>query len=127
MVSLDFRTRTDDDIRDVDTRDFFVHDLPELIAAHAHFAVAGAADLVFLTCPDDVHHSGEPGTETVSREIAVQVAARVVQPRGAERAAVGNRCVALDAVVNTAVDQKRPAVYDSATTVGVAVEECDGA
>src|SRR5437762_1933685 len=45
MVSLDFRTRTDDDIRDVDTRDFFVHDLPELIAAHAHFAVAGAADL----------------------------------------------------------------------------------
>src|SRR5205814_2757967 len=54
---------------------------------------AGAADLVFLTCPDDVHHSGEPGTETVSREIAVQVAARVVQPRGAERAAVGDGSV----------------------------------
>jgi phytanoyl-CoA dioxygenase PhyH len=45
MVSLDFRTRSDDEIRDVDTRDFFEHELPELIDARANLAVAGAVEL----------------------------------------------------------------------------------
>jgi Phytanoyl-CoA dioxygenase (PhyH) len=45
MVSLDFRTRTDDDISRVDTRTFFEQELPDLIDAHSHLAVAGAAEL----------------------------------------------------------------------------------
>ena len=45
MVSLDFRTRTDDDISDVDTRVFFERDLPALVEAHGRGAIAGAAEL----------------------------------------------------------------------------------
>jgi hypothetical protein len=45
MVSLDFRTRTDDDIAIVDTRTFFEEQLPELIATNAHYAAAGASEL----------------------------------------------------------------------------------
>ena len=45
MVSLDFRTRTDDDIAAVETRAFFEEQLPELIAKHAHLAVPGAREL----------------------------------------------------------------------------------
>jgi hypothetical protein len=45
MVSLDFRTRTDDDIRPVETKQFFDEELPALIAANEHYAVAGAREL----------------------------------------------------------------------------------
>jgi len=45
MVSLDFRTRTEADIRSVDTRAFFTDDLPALIAARLHFVVDGAREL----------------------------------------------------------------------------------
>ena len=45
MVTLDFRTRTDDDIAAVETRAFFEEQLPELVAKHAHFAVPGAREL----------------------------------------------------------------------------------
>jgi hypothetical protein len=45
MTSLDFRTRTDDDIVDVDTAEFFGSRLPELIAQHGHKAVPGAREL----------------------------------------------------------------------------------
>ena len=45
MVSLDFRTRTDDDIATVDTRAFFETQLPDLIATNGHFAAAGAHEL----------------------------------------------------------------------------------
>jgi Phytanoyl-CoA dioxygenase (PhyH) len=45
MVSLDFRSRGDDDIVPVDTRSFFDEQLPELIAAHAAEVVPGAREL----------------------------------------------------------------------------------
>jgi hypothetical protein len=45
MVSLDFRTRSDDDIAAVDTREFFDEQLPALAATNSRFAVAGAAEL----------------------------------------------------------------------------------
>src|SRR4051794_36027151 len=46
-----------------------------------------AVDLVFLDRLDDVRHSGQPGTEPLSRRIASELAMRVVEPRGAQRAA----------------------------------------
>jgi hypothetical protein len=45
MVSLDFRTRTDDDILAVDTREFFTEQLPELIATRREYVMAGAREL----------------------------------------------------------------------------------
>jgi len=45
MVSLDFRTRTEADIRPVDTRTFFDDELPALINERAQLAVAGAREL----------------------------------------------------------------------------------
>jgi len=45
MVTLDFRTRTDDDIAAVETRAFFEEQLPELVTKHAHLAVPGAREL----------------------------------------------------------------------------------
>jgi hypothetical protein len=45
MTSLDVRTRTDADIRDVSTQAFFDDELPELIAARSYLAVPGAAEL----------------------------------------------------------------------------------
>ena len=38
MVSLDFRTRSDDDIAEVDAREFFDEQLPAMIAANHEFA-----------------------------------------------------------------------------------------
>jgi hypothetical protein len=45
MVSLDFRTRTDDDIRPVDVRGFFEEELPSLAALHGDLAIPGALEL----------------------------------------------------------------------------------
>jgi len=45
MVSLDFRTRSESDIRTVDTRAFFDEELPALIAERAVLARAGAQEL----------------------------------------------------------------------------------
>ena len=45
MVSLDFRTRTDDDIRSISTASFFETELPELIEQRAELAVPGAREL----------------------------------------------------------------------------------
>ncbi len=45
MVTLDLRTRTDDDILPVDVATFFDHDLPILIEKHGDLAVPGAAEL----------------------------------------------------------------------------------
>jgi hypothetical protein len=45
MVSLDFRTRTDDDIVPVDTRTFFEEQLPHLIGEHAEKVLPGAREL----------------------------------------------------------------------------------
>jgi Phytanoyl-CoA dioxygenase (PhyH) len=45
LVSLDFRTRTDDDIRAIATRSFFEAELPALIEQRATLAVAGAREL----------------------------------------------------------------------------------
>ncbi len=45
MVSLDYRTRSDADIREVDTRAFFDEELPALIADRAALAVEGAREL----------------------------------------------------------------------------------
>src|ERR1700704_6059630 len=45
MVSLDYRTRTEADIRDVDSRDFFTEELPALITARFDLAVDGAREL----------------------------------------------------------------------------------
>ena len=45
MVSLDFRTRTDDDIVAVDTGEFFTEQLPELIATRREYVMAGAREL----------------------------------------------------------------------------------
>jgi hypothetical protein len=45
MVSLDFRTRSDSDIRDVDTTTFFAEELPGLIAERGVLARAGAQEL----------------------------------------------------------------------------------
>jgi hypothetical protein len=45
MVSLDFRTRTEADIRPVDTRLFFDDELPGLIAERAALVVGGAREL----------------------------------------------------------------------------------
>jgi|tagenome__1003787_1003787.scaffolds.fasta_scaffold20987889_2 hypothetical protein len=45
MVALDFRTRTDAGIREVDTATFFDEELPALIAERAALAVAGAQEL----------------------------------------------------------------------------------
>jgi hypothetical protein len=45
MVSLDFRTRTDDDIRSVSTRTFFDEELPALARANGPLAAPGAREL----------------------------------------------------------------------------------
>ena len=45
MVSLDFRTRTDDDIRSITTWSFFETELPALIEQRAELAIAGAREL----------------------------------------------------------------------------------
>ena len=45
MVSLDFRTRTDDDIRSITTAEFFETELPALIEQRAELAIAGAREL----------------------------------------------------------------------------------
>jgi hypothetical protein len=45
MVSLDLRTRTDDDVAEVDVEEFFQRHLPELAAAHANLAIPGALEL----------------------------------------------------------------------------------
>jgi hypothetical protein len=45
MVSLDFRTRTEADIRPVDTRAFFDDELPALIGERAPLVLAGAREL----------------------------------------------------------------------------------
>src|SRR5262249_30760821 len=45
MVSLDFRTRTDDDIRAVAARPFFDEELPALIHANGMLAAPGAREL----------------------------------------------------------------------------------
>jgi hypothetical protein len=45
MVSLDFRSRTDTDVAQVDVVEFFEHQLPELAAAHANLAIPGALEL----------------------------------------------------------------------------------
>jgi hypothetical protein len=45
MVSLDYRTRTEADIREIDARAFFTDDLRALIAARLHLAVDGAREL----------------------------------------------------------------------------------
>ena len=45
VVSLDFRTRTEDDIAAVDTDEFFGAVLPDLAASHLELAAAGAREL----------------------------------------------------------------------------------
>jgi hypothetical protein len=45
LVSLDFRTRTDDDIRAITTRSFFETELPLLIEERADLAIPGAREL----------------------------------------------------------------------------------
>ncbi len=45
MSSLDVRTRTDADVRDVDTRTFFDDELAALAAARSHLAVPAATEL----------------------------------------------------------------------------------
>lgn len=45
MVSLDYRTRTEADIRAVDTRELFEEELPALVAQHADLAIPGAREL----------------------------------------------------------------------------------
>src|SRR5262245_17212071 len=45
MVSLDFRSRTDDDIVPVDTCEFFGTQLPDLLDAHHDLAAPGAGEL----------------------------------------------------------------------------------
>jgi hypothetical protein len=45
MVSLDYRTRTDADIREIDARAFFGEELPALISERSVLAVAGAREL----------------------------------------------------------------------------------
>jgi hypothetical protein len=45
MVSLDFRTRTDADVRPIDPADFFQHELAELADRNAALAVPGAREL----------------------------------------------------------------------------------
>ncbi|MGQ0824641.1 MAG: phytanoyl-CoA dioxygenase family protein [Actinomycetota bacterium] len=45
MVSLDYRTRTEGDIRSVDTRAFFEDELPSLIVRHADLVIPGAREL----------------------------------------------------------------------------------
>ena len=45
MVSLDYRSRTEADIRTVDTAAFFATELPELIERNGHLVIAGAREL----------------------------------------------------------------------------------
>ena len=45
MVSLDFRTRTDNDVAPVDVVEFLEDQLPELAAAHGDVAIPGALEL----------------------------------------------------------------------------------
>jgi hypothetical protein len=45
MVSLDYRTRTEADIRDVDVAAFFGEELPALIADRSELAIEGAREL----------------------------------------------------------------------------------
>ena len=45
MSSLDVRTRTDADVRDIDAIEFFEGELPALIQERAHLAVPGAREL----------------------------------------------------------------------------------
>jgi hypothetical protein len=45
VVSLDFRTRREADIRSIDTRRFFADELPDLAARNVHLAAAAAQEL----------------------------------------------------------------------------------
>ena len=45
MVSLDYRTRTEASIRELDTRAFFGSELPALIAERSALVIAGACEL----------------------------------------------------------------------------------
>ncbi len=45
MVSLDVRTRSDDDVVPVDAEEFFGHRLPELAASRGNLAIPGAVEL----------------------------------------------------------------------------------
>ena len=45
MVSLDVRTRSDDDVAPVDPEEFFGHQLPELAASREDLAIPGALEL----------------------------------------------------------------------------------
>jgi hypothetical protein len=45
VPSLDVRTRTDEDVRDLDTAEFFTSELPGLIATRGELAAPGAAEL----------------------------------------------------------------------------------
>ena len=53
MVSLDVRTRSDDDVLPVDAEAFFGHRLPELAASRGHLAIPGAIELAVRSCTVD--------------------------------------------------------------------------
>jgi hypothetical protein len=56
VSSLDVRSRTNDDVREVDVAEFFADELPELIRERAHLAVPGAQQLAmapFTIAVDD--------------------------------------------------------------------------
>ena len=79
MVSLDFRTRTDDDILAVDTREFFTEQLPELIATRREYVMAGARELG--VAPFTVRHAFGHVDARASKATASRRAPATTAPR----------------------------------------------
>jgi hypothetical protein len=109
VVSLDFRTRTDDDIRSIATRSFFEIELPALIEQRAELAVAGARELHV----DPFAFETPSGTWTLALSGATLTVTR---------GDTGAACVRLsdDDISDLVNDLKTPMTYITAGTLDVA-------
>ena len=106
MTSLDFRTRSDDEVLTVDVVDFFEDQLPVLAAKHSHLAVPGALELEVQTFSIDT----PDGSWTLS------ITGGVVEVTGGNH---GRAVVRLDAqdVTDIINDQRTPMTFLTAGTL----------
>ena len=106
MVSLDFRTRTDNDVAPVDVVEFLEDQLPELAAAHGDVAIPGALELDIRSLTIDT----PDGAWTLS------ISGGSVQVAGCDR---GQAAVRLDAAELTDIvyDLQTPMTFLTAGTL----------
>jgi hypothetical protein len=109
VVSLDFRTRTDADIRALSTRDFFESELPGLAAQRGHLVRDGARELGI----EPLAFETPSGTWT----LALEGATITVTPGDAGRAIVRFSDADIADVIN---DLKTPMTFVTAGTLDVA-------